>query len=167
MKRSSIYNTHAGAVVGALPPVMGWTATGASILDPGCWILAAILYTWQFPHFNSLSWALREDYTRAGYKMASVVNPEFCKRLALQYAVVLFPVCVGAWSVGLTDIWFLVDGGIVNGGMVWLAWRFWREGGKKEGKRLFLGSLVHLPVLLGLLLFHKQDSRLVQKQITF
>jgi heme O synthase-like polyprenyltransferase len=155
MKRTSIYNTHAGAVVGGIPPIMGWTATGASILDPGCWILAAILYTWQFPHFNSLSWALRDDYTRAGYKMASVVNPELCKRLAVQYAVALEIVCVAAWKVGLTDMWFLVDGGIVNAVLLGLAIRFWREGGRKESKMLFLGTLVHLPVLLGLLLFHK------------
>lgn len=74
MKRTSVYNTHAGSIVGAIPPLMGWAATGAryvstcslinkvrsfsyaSLWLPGAWVLAGILYAWQFPHFNSLSW---------------------------------------------------------------------------------------------------------------
>ena len=65
MKRYSILNTWVGSLVGAVPPLIGWTAaTGA--LEPGAFVLAGILYTWQFPHFNSLSWNLRPDYSRAG-----------------------------------------------------------------------------------------------------
>jgi hypothetical protein len=67
MKRVSIANTWVGSVVGAIPPMMGWTACTGT-LDPGCLILAGILYTWQFPHFNSLSWNLRPDYSKAGYR---------------------------------------------------------------------------------------------------
>ena len=52
-------------MVGAVPPIIGWTAVTGS-LDPGCLVLAGILYTWQFPHFNSLSWNLRPDYSKAG-----------------------------------------------------------------------------------------------------
>ncbi|CAG0926301.1 unnamed protein product, partial [Notodromas monacha] len=60
LKRVSIFNTWLGSVVGAVPPVMGWVAcTGA--LDPGACVLAALLFTWQFPHFNALSWNLRPD----------------------------------------------------------------------------------------------------------
>ena len=63
MKRLSILNTWVGSVVGALPPLMGWAAcTGG--LDAGGLVLAGILYSWQFPHFNALSWNLRADYSR-------------------------------------------------------------------------------------------------------
>ena len=63
MKRLSILNTWVGSVVGALPPLMGWAAcTGG--LDMGSLVLAGILYSWQFPHFNALSWNLRADYSR-------------------------------------------------------------------------------------------------------
>ena len=65
MKRYSILNTWVGSIVGAIPPLIGWTAATGS-LDPGAFILAGVLYTWQFPHFNSLSWNLRPDYSRAG-----------------------------------------------------------------------------------------------------
>ena len=84
MKRLSILNTWVGSVVGAIPPVIGWvSATGT--LDVGALVLGGILYTWQFPHFNSLSWNLRPDYSRAGYRMMSVTDPELCKRVALRY----------------------------------------------------------------------------------
>ncbi|KAL4691711.1 hypothetical protein H8957_017303, partial [Semnopithecus entellus] len=63
LKRISIVNTWVGAVVGAIPPVMGWTAATGS-LDAGAFLLGGILYSWQFPHFNALSWGLREDYSR-------------------------------------------------------------------------------------------------------
>lgn len=83
MKRLSIYNTWVGSIVGALPPIIGWvSATGS--LDIGALVLGGILYTWQFPHFNSLSWNLRPDYSRAGYRMMSVTDPDLCKRVALR-----------------------------------------------------------------------------------
>ena len=62
LKRLSIANTWVGSVVGALPPLMGWTACTGN-LDPGALILGGILYSWQFPHFNALSWNLRADYS--------------------------------------------------------------------------------------------------------
>ena len=77
-----------GSIVGAIPPVIGWvSATGT--LDFGALVLGGILYTWQFPHFNALSWNLRPDYSRAGYRMMSVTDPELCKRVALRYANIL------------------------------------------------------------------------------
>jgi protoheme IX farnesyltransferase len=65
MKRTSVYNTWVGSIVGAIPPVMGWTAVTGSI-DPQAILLGGILFAWQFPHFNALSWNLRNDYSRAG-----------------------------------------------------------------------------------------------------
>eukprot|EP00035_Acanthoeca_spectabilis_P011971 m.211407 g.211407 ORF g.211407 m.211407 type:complete len:82 (+) comp15493_c0_seq1:1054-1299(+) len=66
MKRTSVYNTWVGSVVGAIPPIMGWTSVTGSI-DLNALILGAILFAWQFPHFNALSWNLRNDYSRAGF----------------------------------------------------------------------------------------------------
>jgi hypothetical protein len=70
--------------VGAIPPLMGWAGCTGT-LDPGAWILPGILYAWQFPHFNALSWNLRSDYSRAGYRMMSVTNPGLCRHTALRY----------------------------------------------------------------------------------
>ncbi|KAG5341358.1 COX10 protein, partial [Acromyrmex heyeri] len=79
MKRVSIANTWIGSVVGAIPPLMGWAGCCGNVLTPGAWILPAILYAWQFPHFNALSWNLRPDYSRAGYRMMAVINPDLCQ----------------------------------------------------------------------------------------
>ena len=78
MKRLSILNTWVGSVVGALPPLMGWAAcTGG--LDMGALVLAGILYSWQFPHFNALSWNLRADYSRGkSFKVSYLLDLFHC-----------------------------------------------------------------------------------------
>merc|ERR550534_3022882 len=68
MKRTSVYNTWIGSVVGAIPPLMGYCG-GTGDVDAGALLLGAVLFAWQFPHFNALSWNLRSDYSRAGYQL--------------------------------------------------------------------------------------------------
>merc|ERR1719266_2468702 len=92
MKRVSILNTWVGSVVGAVPPLIGWSAATGG-LEPGAFVLAGILFSWQFPHFNSLSWDLRPDYSRAGYRMMSVTHPDLCKRVALRYSIACMGLC--------------------------------------------------------------------------
>ncbi len=67
--------------------VSGWAGASGGTLDPAAFVLAGVLYSWQFPHFNSLSWNLRPDYSRAGYRMMSVTHPALCRRVALRHAV--------------------------------------------------------------------------------
>ena len=93
MKRVTIANTWVGSVVGALPPLIGYASATGGTLDYGAGILAAILFCWQFPHFNSLSWNLRPDYSKAGYRMMSVTNPDLCKRVALRHSVLCTGIC--------------------------------------------------------------------------
>jgi protoheme IX farnesyltransferase len=88
MKRYSILNTWVGSIVGAIPPLMGWAGC-AGTLDTGAWILAGLLYAWQFPHFNALSWNLRPDYSRAGYRMMAVTNPGWSLLLISQTSLLI------------------------------------------------------------------------------
>ena len=67
MKRVTVANTWVGSLVGAIPPLMGW-ASATGNLDASAFVLGGILFAWQFPHFNSLSWNLRPDYSKAGYR---------------------------------------------------------------------------------------------------
>lgn len=67
---------------------MGWAACQGS-LDAGAFVMAGLLYAWQFPHFNALSWNLRPDYSRAGYRMMAVTNPGLCRRTALRYTLAI------------------------------------------------------------------------------
>ncbi len=96
LKRVSIANTWVGAIVGALPPLMGWAACTSTLhlsSDLGGWALAALLFAWQFPHFNSLAHTLRAEYARGGYRMMAVTNPSLNRRVSLRYAVALLPIC--------------------------------------------------------------------------
>ncbi|WP_278924697.1 UbiA family prenyltransferase, partial [Pseudophaeobacter profundi] len=87
------------------PPLMGWAACSGT-LDPAAWVLAGMLYAWQFPHFNALSWNLRPDYSRAGYRMMSVTNPGLCRRTALRYTALIVPLSVSATLLDMTNDWF-------------------------------------------------------------
>ncbi|MCJ1276352.1 Protoheme IX farnesyltransferase, mitochondrial [Puttea exsequens] len=171
MKRISVVNTWLGALVGGIPPLMGWaaaagqSATGSgewrellfSQDSVGGWLLAGLLFAWQFPHFNSLSWPIREEYRNAGYRMLAWVNPRMNGRVALRYAILCFPLCVGLWWFQITDQGFLVTSSVVNAWMVKEAWRFWVKGGQKGSARgLFWASVWHLPVVMVLAMVHKK-----------
>jgi protoheme IX farnesyltransferase len=163
MKRISVVNTWVGALVGAIPPLMGWTAaagqcaTGAGdwkeLLfgegSAGGWLLAAYLFCWQFPHFNALSWPIREEYKNAGYRMLAWVNPARNARVALRYSVLMFPVCIGLAYVGVVEQAFVPLSCIANGWVMYEAVKFWRlEGAKGSARSLFWASVWHLPIVL-------------------
>ncbi len=165
LKRLSVLNTWVGAVVGAIPPMMGWAASTPyptfALENLGGLFPALLLYAWQFPHFNSLSWYIRAEYARAGYVMASVVNPAMNARVSLRYSLLTFPICYGMVHTGICNEWFLIDSGIVNLYLVHRAWDFWKETGSekdrdKKAKKLFFASLIYLPAVLLLAMAHKQ-----------
>lgn len=93
-------------IVGAIPPLMGWAGCVGDIMAPGAWIMSGLLYAWQFPHFNALSWNLRPDYSRAGYRMMSVTNPSLCRRTALRYTAALMGLSYLAPILDVTNWWF-------------------------------------------------------------
>lgn len=171
MKRVSVLNTWVGAIVGGIPPLMGWaaaaghSATGSGAWTEllfgeasiGGWLLAGILYAWQFPHFNALSWSIRDEYKNAGYRMMVWVNPRMNGRVALRYALLLLPLCAGLSWWQITDQGFLLTSSIVNLWIVREAWRFWRREGQKGSARgLFWASVWHLPVIMVLAMAHKK-----------
>ncbi|OQV15916.1 Protoheme IX farnesyltransferase, mitochondrial [Hypsibius exemplaris] len=155
MKRVSIANTWIGAVVGAIPPVMGWTACTGS-LDLGALVLGGILFSWQFPHFNALSWNLRGDYSRAGYRMMCVTDPDLCRRTALRHAVILSGLCCLAPVVDLTTWTFALDSLPFNLYMVYLSWRFYQSADSQTSRKLFRYSLIYLPAVMILLFISKK-----------
>lgn len=158
MKRLSIVNTWIGSVVGAIPPLMGWTACTGS-LSPAAGILGGILFAWQFPHFNALSWSHQADYSRGGYRMMSVTNPDLCRKVALRYSLALIPLCTAAPMFGLTTWWFALDSLPVNLWFSYLAWKFYKDSDFKSARKLFRFSLFHLPLLFGLMLINKKSWR--------
>lgn len=171
MKRISVLNTWAGAVVGSIPPLMGWaaaagqSATGSGdwkelllgTENVGGWLLAGLLFAWQFPHFNALSWTIRDEYKNAGYRMLSWTNSRMNGRVALRYSLLFFPVCIGLTWYGVTDQGFIVTSTVVNAWIVREAWKFWRNEGQKGSARgLFWASVWHLPIVMVLAMAHKK-----------
>lgn len=173
LKRKSISNTWVGAVVGAIPPLMGWAAS-SSLTDPGAWMLAALLYAWQFPHFMALSHNIRYEYMNAGYVMACWTNPAMNARVALRYSLWMFPICIGLSYFNVTDWVFAFDSAILNSWLVFEAFKFWKEqrynttplneltkaasSSSGSARRLFWGSVLHLPGILVLAMIHKKGQ---------
>ncbi|XP_004604036.2 protoheme IX farnesyltransferase, mitochondrial [Sorex araneus] len=158
LKRISIANTWVGAVVGAIPPVMGWTAVTGS-LDAGALLLGGILYSWQFPHFNALSWGLREDYSRGGYRMMSVTHPGLCRRVALRHCLALAGLSAAAPALGVTTWAFPVVSLPINLYIAYLGFRFYLDADRRSSRKLFFCSLWHLPLLLLLMLTCKPERK--------
>ncbi|XP_012272903.1 protoheme IX farnesyltransferase, mitochondrial [Orussus abietinus] len=156
LKRISILNTWVGSIVGAIPPLMGWAGCAGDILSPGAWIMSGMLYAWQFPHFNALSWNLRPDYSRAGYRMMAVTDPGLCRRTALRYTAILMGLSYLAPVLDVTNFWFAVASTPLNAYFLYLAWRFNRNSDSASSRKLFRFSLVHLPALMVLMLLSKK-----------
>jgi len=152
LKRVTSLNTIIGAVPGALPPLIGWTAARGSIDAEGL-TLFAILFLWQMPHFLAIAWLYREDYAQAGFKMLSEGDESgaVTGRQAVIYSLALLVVSLlPSVFFGYSAIYFY--GALALGvGFTALAGRFAAHGTVPAAKALFLGSIAYLPLLLGLM----------------
>lgn len=135
--------------------VCEWEIYTDTICFAGAWIMAAIMFCWQFPHFNALSWNLRPDYSRAGYRMMSVVDPSLCKRVALRHTVGITGLCFLAPMVGLTTPLFPVMSLPLNLYFTYLGWKFYQQGDSSSSRKLFRFSLLHIPLLIVLMIVNK------------
>lgn len=155
LKKRSTFNTTVGAVAGAIPILMGWTATGAP-LNLTAWSLATVLFLWQFPHFMAIAWIYRFDYAAAGHQMLTVVDPSGGRAgaQAVLGAALLVPVSLvpavmptgGSPLLYLT--WTLVMGSIQAG----LAVRFALFRDTRSARLLLRASILFLPAWLAMLL---------------
>jgi protoheme IX farnesyltransferase len=211
MKRRTIWNTWVGAIVGAVPPLMGWAAVGGTLLPSAAhpialclpqaltttdaltfvapflttaassfggggggtllldnplapWALFALMFSWQFPHFNALAHFVRGAYAQGGYRMLAVLDPRKNRLVALRHVCLLTGICsvlvplsgLTTWSFALTSL---------APNAIWLraAWRFNRFGGEAHARTVFAHSLWWLPVVLGLMIVHKNHVDWLQR----
>jgi protoheme IX farnesyltransferase len=148
MKRTSPLSTLVGAVPGALPAVIGWAAARGDI-GVGGWILFAIVFLWQIPHFMAIAWMYRDDYRSAGFPMLPVVEPDGLRtgQQAFLYAAALVPVSIGPSFVGLAGwvyLWLALALGAV---LLVLAAQFARTRTDRSARTLFFASIIYLPLL--------------------
>jgi len=148
LKPLSTVNTLVGAIVGGIPPVLGWTAA-TNVVTPGALVLGAILFVWQIPHFLALCWMYREDYARGGFKMLPIVDRtgRLTANLALLYAVLLMPLCLLVAYFGNAGEWFVGVSFVLTIGLIAVAFRFAASRSNPDARRLFFASIIYLPIL--------------------
>src|SRR6266496_519368 len=149
LKRITWLNTSFGAIPGAIPPMAGWVAA-TDRLDPGAWVLFAILFAWQHPHFYAIAWIFREDYRAAGFKMLPVVEPSGKRmfRQTIVFSILLLAVSLLPTVVGVTGKSYFC-GALLGGVFILLvAIRFAREREMVDARRLLKATILYLPALL-------------------
>jgi protoheme IX farnesyltransferase len=156
LKSRTTWATLIGGFPGAAPPLVGWAAARGS-LDRDAWILFAIAFLWQIPHFHAIAWIYREDYARAGIRMLPVVDRAGHRtfRQILVAAAVLIPVSLLPALTGLADVRYFFGAGIV--GILIVALCLWAAAEKTNlrAKWLMHATVLQLPLLLGLLWWDK------------
>ncbi len=149
LKRVTSLCTAIGAIPGALPPVLGWTAAGGR-LDGGAFALFAILFLWQFPHFLAIAWMYREQYANAGLRMLPAFSPKprVIGTMSVAYAAALIPVSLLPEQYALAGTAYLWVALILGLGYLACAVRFMRNETRASARGLLFSSLIYLPVLL-------------------
>jgi heme o synthase len=156
LKLVSTFNTALGAVPGALPPMIGWAAARGT-LNAGAWMLFAILFFWQLPHFFAIAWMYRDDYARAGFQMISS-DDRTGERSASQsvfFCMLLFVIAGLPAFLGIATVFYLLTELILGGVFIAVAMRFLKTRSPSDARRLFITSIIYLPLLLGALVLSK------------
>src|ERR1043166_1749532 len=153
MKRVSWFNTTIGAIPGAIPPLCGWAAASGQ-LEPGAWVLFAILFAWQHPHFYSIAWMFKDDYRDAGLKMLPVVDPSGVStvRSTLGFSVALIGVSLLPTFVGMTGRVYLWGAFTMGIGLLAVGVVFCRAKTFTDARRLLKASVIYLPLLVMLMI---------------
>jgi len=153
LKRRTPLATLVGAVPGALPPVIGWTAASGAV-DPGAYILFAILFLWQVPHFLAIAWMYRDDYARGGFPMLPVVDREgtFTARQTVVHSLALLLVSLAPVVAGMAGPAYAGGAALLGVALTLFSLRLLSARDEVAARGLFLASVLYLPALSSLLL---------------
>jgi protoheme IX farnesyltransferase len=156
LKKRTVWATFIGAFPGAVPPMIGWAATTGR-LDLGAWLLFAILFFWQFPHFHAIAWMYREDYARAGILMLPVVDRDGTRtfRQIIFTSAVLVGVSLLPAIAGLTGTLYFFGALVLSVGLLQVS--LWAASAKTNfrAKWLMHATVLHIPLLFGLMIYDK------------
>jgi protoheme IX farnesyltransferase len=156
LKTRTSASTAVGALPGALPPLMGWTAA-ANEITLGAWILFAILFIWQFPHFLAIAWMYREQYAKAGILMLPVVEPagKITARQIVIFSILLLPVSLAPFFIGFAGLIYLIGASILGAWFLWTSIQAARAKSIEKARKLLLVSVIYLPLIFLLMVFDK------------
>jgi protoheme IX farnesyltransferase len=156
LKRVTWTNTLVGAIPGALPPLMGWTAARNELGGEG-WALFAILAFWQLPHFFAIAWMYRDEYAKAGFIMLPNIDADGSRtgQQAVVNTVALFAASLCPFFFKMAGMTYLVAAIILGAGFLFFAVQFSRQLTIVRARQLFLASIIYLPLLLAALVWDK------------
>jgi protoheme IX farnesyltransferase len=156
LKSRTPHATTIGAIPGAMPPLIGYAAS-AGVLTAEAWALYAILFVWQFPHFQAIAWMYRDDYSRAGIKMLPVVEPDCVStaRQILWTLVLLIPVSLTPAFLSMTGRLYLLGALALGLYFLYAGIRVMREKTILRARSVLLASVAYLPLLYGLMLLDR------------
>lgn len=152
LKTRTSASTAIGAIPGAMPPLMGWTAA-ADEITVGAIALFVLLFLWQFPHFLAIAWMYREEYAKAGILMLPVVEPEgrITARQIVLFAIMLVPVSLAPFFLGFAGVLYLVGATLLGTWFLVESVRTARAKSVISARRLLLVSVLYLPLVFGLM----------------
>jgi protoheme IX farnesyltransferase len=156
LKQRTPHSTTIGAIPGAMPPLIGYAAASGT-LTADAWVLFAILFLWQFPHFYAIAWMYREDYERAGIRMLPVVEPdgESTARQILLYSLALIPISLIPKFLTMTGDIYLFGAALLGSFFLYAGYRVTWNRTRQQARRVLLASVVYLPLLYGLMLLDR------------
>ena len=156
LKTRTSLSTMVGAFPGAVPPLIGWTAARDSLSLEG-WVLFAILFLWQFPHFLAIAWMYREDYSRAGILMLPVVEPDgrVTAQQIVVYTLMLLPVSLLPTLLGMAGRIYLAGAALLGLLFLYSSLRAAFSMSRQHARRLLLASVLYLPLLFLLMVLNR------------
>ena len=156
LKTKTTLSTMVGAFPGAVPPLIGWAAARGEI-GIEAWVLFAILFLWQFPHFLAIAWMYREDYSRAGILMLPVVEPDgrVTAQQIVVYTVMLLPVSVLPVALGISGKVYLYGAIVLGLLFLYSSLRAAISKSRQDARRLLLASVIYLPLLFILMVLNR------------
>jgi protoheme IX farnesyltransferase len=156
LKTRTSLSTLVGAFPGAVPPLIGWTAARGTLSIEG-WVLFAILFLWQFPHFLAIAWMYREDYSRAGILMLPVVEPDgrVTAQQIVVYTLMLIPVSLLPTILGMSGKVYFYGAVVLGLLFLYSSVRAAFSLSRQQARRLLLASVLYLPLLFILMVLNK------------
>lgn len=151
-KRKGPFCTTVGAFPGAMPPLIGFAAASGH-LSVQAWVLFAIMFLWQFPHFHAIAWPYREEYERVGIRMLAVVKPNGGGMAfeILASLVLLIPATLAPAALHMAGAVYFVAAIILNAGFFYFGVKMAREHNRKRARNLLLASVIYVPILFAVL----------------
>ena len=156
MKQRTWWSTTVGAIPGAMPPIIGFAAASGTVTADG-WILGAILFLWQFPHFYSIAWMYKDDYARAGIQMLPVVEPDgrSTARQIVLYGIALIPVSLVPTMLGMSGRLYLIGALLLGLWFLYSCVRVAVERSLTRARNVLITSVLYLPLIYGLMLIDR------------